>query len=465
MIQSVLLSMSGRPLSLLPLAAVLLAPAAAEAADAGRVAVVRSTETDYGIREDYTYTVVRLRYSGTRVGSELSVHFKKRGRVTLIDRGGVRAGKGCRQVGPDRARCRVRRGNATTVWGPTFSLGRGDDALWMRGVARGGMVTIDGGAGDDRVRGSAGADGLCPGRGDDRVNGGPGADLLAADGGADALAGGGGFDRLGYERRTVGVHVDLEGDADDGAPGEGDRVGRDVESVVGGRGADELVGNERRNVLDGGAEGIDVLLGGDGNDSLRTHQAGGRLEGGDGDDFLFSNYAAAFVGGPGRDVLFAGSHDSTLAGDDGEPDELRCADPAATAATADALDVVLGCAAIARSGAPGPHFVFSLGEGGYPLADLVVRRVHRFGRTLYAYVACSSDMPQPCTARVVLRDADGVLIDKTVVAQPGSFARVERTVGRRVRPTLANREYTLRLEGTDAAGAPVVVEERGLRAS
>jgi hypothetical protein len=457
--------MSGRLLLLLPLAAVLVVPAAAEAADAGRIAVVRSTETDYGIREDYTYTVVRLRYRGTRAASDLSVHFAKRGRVTLVDRGGVRAGKGCRQVGPERARCRVRRGNADTIQAPDFFLGRGDDALRLRGGARGGMVTVDGGAGDDRVRGSAGRDGLFPGAGDDRVNGGPGADLLDADGGADDLAGGGGFDRLGYERRTAGVHVDLEGDADDGSPGEGDRVRPDVESVVGGKGADELVGNARRNVLDGGADGVDVLVGGDGDDSLRTHRPGGRLEGGDGDDFLFSNYAAAFVGGPGRDVLFAGSHDSTLAADDGEPDELRCADPAATAATADALDVVLACAAIARSGPPGPRFVFSLGQGGYPLADVVIRRVHRYARTLSAYVACSSDMPAPCAARVVLRDADGVLIDETVSVEPGSFARVERMVGRGVRRTLGNREYSLRLEGTDAAGAPVIVEERGLRAA
>jgi hypothetical protein len=456
--------MSGRLLSLLPLAAVLVVPAAAEAADAGRVAVVRSTETDSGIREDYTYTVVRLRYRGTRAASDLSVRFAKRGRVTLVDPGGVRAGRGCRRLGPDRARCRVRRGNADTIWGSTFSLGRGDDALRLRGVARGGMVTIAGGAGDDRVRGSAGGDALLPGPGDDRVSGGPGADLLDADGGADDLAGGGGFDKLGYEGRTAGVHVDLEGDADDGAPGEGDRVRPDVESVVGGRGADELVGNDRRNVLDGGAEGIDVLVGGDGNDSLRTHEHGGRLEGGDGDDLLFSNYAAAFVGGPGRDVLFSGSHDSTLAADDGEPDELRCADPAATVAAADALDVVLGCAAIARSGPPGPRFVFSLGEGGYPLDDVVLRSVHRSGRFLSAYVACSSDMPAPCAARVVLRDADGVLIDETVSVAPGSFARVERLVGRGVRRTLGNREYTLRLEGTDATGAPVIVEERGLRA-
>ncbi|HZB77554.1 MAG TPA: hypothetical protein VE526_15085, partial [Solirubrobacteraceae bacterium] len=353
---------------------------------------------------------------------------------------------------------------ADTIQAPDFFLGRGDDALRLRGAARGGMVTIAGGAGDDRVRGSAGGDALFPGPGDDRANGGPGADLLDADGGADDLAGGGGFDKLGYERRTTGVHVDLEGDADDGSPGEGDRVRPDVESVVGGEGADELVGNDRRNVLDGGAEGIDVLLGGDGDDYLRVHGASSRLEGGAGDDVLWSNKPGTFDGGAGHDHVHAGGDDSTVGADDGEADEVRCISPVGTTAVADGLDIVLGCASIARSGVPGPRFLFGLEQYSDPVRPYVWRGIALYGRDLSAYVACSSDMPAPCVARVVLRDRDGTIFDKTVTVEPGSFAAVSRRVSRRNRTGLKARRYTLRLEGTDAAGAPVVIEERDLRA-
>src|SRR5918995_1825804 len=382
--------MSGRLLSLLPLAAGLVVPAAAEAADAGRVAVVRTTETDFGIREDYTYTVVRLRYSGTRAASDLSVHFAKRGRVTLVDRGGVRAGKGCRQVGPDRARCRVRRGNANTIWGPSVDLRGGDDAVRLRGRARGGETTIFGGRGDDRIAGSAGPDWIAPGAGADRVTGLGGADELRGEGpdsGADDLWGGWGHDALTYAQRSTPVHVDLEDDADDGAAGEGDLVRPDIESITTGFGAD-----------------------------------------------------------------------------DGEADEVRCISPVGTTAVADGLDIVLGCASIARSGVPGPRFLFGLEQYSDPVRPYVWRGIALYGRDLSAYVACSSDMPAPCVARVVLRDRDGTIFDKTVTVEPGSFAAVSRRVSRRNRTGLKGRRYPLRLEGTDAAGAPVVIEERDLRA-
>src|SRR5215208_1217894 len=159
-------------LLLLPLAALtLVAPAGAHAA-AGEVRVAAPWESDGDIREDYSYRVRQLRYVGAPgKASNLTVRFGKAGRATLSDPGGVRAGKGCRQAGPNRVRCRARGRKPVENAGARFVLGQGDDALRLRGIPRTGTASIAGGAGDDRIQGSAGADAIFPGAGDDQVAG------------------------------------------------------------------------------------------------------------------------------------------------------------------------------------------------------------------------------------------------------------------------------------------------------
>lgn len=142
--------------------------------------------------------------------------------------------------------------------------------------------TIYGGSLDDYLVGGEGADLLTGGTGDDVLDGGPGSDRLTGDY-QGVTPGMSGFDLADYSERAASVNVTLNGRTDDGEPGEGDNVARDVEDVDGGAGDDVLTGNELANALDGGA-GNDAIDGGAGADSLT---------GGDGDDTIQSRDSTA----------------------------------------------------------------------------------------------------------------------------------------------------------------------------
>ncbi len=155
--------------------------------------------------------------------------------------------------------------------------------------------TISGTAGSDTLTGTARADVICGlgGNdvikglgGNDQLKGGAGSDTFVASttaDGADTIVGGSGKDTASYAARTGAVAVTLDGKANDGATGEGDNVGGDVENVTSGSGADRLSGSALGNRLDSGA----------GNDAL---------SGLDGDDLLFAGYGNdSLRGGPGTD--------------------------------------------------------------------------------------------------------------------------------------------------------------------
>ena len=158
--------------------------------------------------------------------------------------------------------------------GPDALLGGEDDdtADWF---GRTDPLVVDlGQAGP--VAGGSGDDGPGPGR--DRLDSienavtGSGSDTLIGDDtdnfldggpGADSITGRGGFDVVFYDLRAEGVSVQLaagavSGSPLDGPPGARDALGIDVEGVVGGAGADRLVGSAADNFL-AGVEGDDVL--------------------------------------------------------------------------------------------------------------------------------------------------------------------------------------------------------------
>jgi Ca2+-binding RTX toxin-like protein len=81
--------------------------------------------------------------------------------------------------------------------------------------------------------------------------------------------GGLGTDLASYALRAAALKLTLNGLTDDGAAGEGDRIGSDVENLTGGKGADLLVGNALANLLTGGP-GKDILNGLAGNDIFQT---------------------------------------------------------------------------------------------------------------------------------------------------------------------------------------------------
>jgi Ca2+-binding RTX toxin-like protein len=188
------------------------------------------------------------------------------------------------------------------------------------------------------------------GPGDDSVTGGIGNDALAGGtvpDGADTFVGAGGKDSVEYSSRSAGVHVSTDGVANDGEPGEGDDIEPGVENVSTGAFADHLQGSDRNETFqDGGgdntfaggagndlfilrADGTDVVHGGDGRDTVSYFTQGdvttsldgvandgvnglsnvfGDVEvllGGDGDDTLTGSDARNRLDrGPGNDTLF-----------------------------------------------------------------------------------------------------------------------------------------------------------------
>jgi hypothetical protein len=223
-------------------------------------------------------------------------------------------------------------------------LGDGDDTGEVRNAPEGAnlSVLIDGGPGNDTLSTNRGT--VVGGPGNDTMTGemllgGPGDDRLAGtdtdnvlDGGpgADLLKGMGGIDRTTYADRTGGVHVTIDGRADDGTPGEGDDV--ETEDVNGGAGADLLLGDDGPNKLTGLC-GDDRLTGGGGNDVLEGGAGSDTIDGGAGDDIVYaaagpfgqppppaapcdatpSDGSDLVACGPGDDLVLAGAGDRVAA--------------------------------------------------------------------------------------------------------------------------------------------------------
>ena len=167
--------------------------------------------------------------------------------------------------------------------------GDGDDVVTATGRGTS-WLGVFGGAGDDRLRGGAGPDSLYGEAGNDTLDGGLGNDLLS---------GGDGVDAVDYSGRATPVSVRPYG-YDNGAAGEGDGIGDDVEVAIGGSGNDSIVD-------------FPVAYGNGGNDTLAGGLGADTLWGGGGDDLLFGGSGwgtpDAFHGGDGVDtVSYAGRH-------------------------------------------------------------------------------------------------------------------------------------------------------------
>jgi RTX calcium-binding nonapeptide repeat (4 copies) len=164
---------------------------------------------------------------------------------------------------------RVRRWSV--VW-----LVAGALAVLAVGVASAALVA--GGPGNDTLNGTASDDSLYGREGDDTLNGLAGNDDLDGGPGADTLNGGAGTDAATYGGRTATVTVTMDGKANDGEGGEGDKVGSDVEAIYGGKAGDTLTGGRNADTIDGqggndsitGGNGVDFLFGGDGNDTINS---------------------------------------------------------------------------------------------------------------------------------------------------------------------------------------------------
>ena len=247
--------------------------------------------------------------------------------------------------------------------------GPGDDVLH----GGDGADRVFGHEGNDQVLGEGGADETNGGAGNDVVDGGPGDDGLERCSsscplstndpgiGADTYVGGPGSDTLWLDHHAPGVAISINGAADDGAAGEGDNVGSDIESTVG------TTGNDTFN----GSPGPDGFSGLSGNDEI--HGAGGddNLDGGGGDDRVYgdagndkvegSDAADTVDGGPGTDQIYGDTagctfecvDPDTILARDGERDIVDCGGGADTAQV-DQLDVVAFCLVVDRTTSPPP---------------------------------------------------------------------------------------------------------------
>ena len=122
--------------------------------------------------------------------------------------------------------------------------------------ARGGQGgdTLIGSEGSNTLSGNAGADALRGNGGNDTLDGGAGDDVLDGGLGDDTLIGGDGVDTATYAntKGAVKVSLDITGLQVTGA---GNDSLSGIENLIGGTGADLLVGNAVANRLDGGAMG------------------------------------------------------------------------------------------------------------------------------------------------------------------------------------------------------------------
>ena len=213
-------------------------------------------------------------------------------------------------------------GDALAPFGVTLNGDDGDDTL----TAGPGSTDLNGGANNDTLTGGpagddftgdAGNDTMLGNGGGDDFVGGPGADSIGGGPGSDSVSYANNFSGIGEPDPLAGVSVTLDGVANDGAAGEGDNVGTDVESVIGTNGPDTIVGSPLSNSLQGGG-GNDAISGGGGGDSLSGGTGEDVLDGGPGSDFVNGDEGNdTLTGGDSSDSVQGGGGNDTISGGNG----------------------------------------------------------------------------------------------------------------------------------------------------
>ena len=177
-------------------------------------------------------------------------------------------------------------------------------------------VTVEGTAGDDKLKVKAGFDNLILGgagndsitghvSGNNRLVGGTGDDIYAVKGAGDVVIEGsnGGSDTVSTVINfTLPDNVEILRLAVGGLTG----IGNDLDNrIVGSSGDDSVFGMGGSDIIQG-LDGNDDLSGGAGNDTIKGDGGDDILQGGAGDD--------ALTGGDGSDVLFGDSGDDVIEG-------------------------------------------------------------------------------------------------------------------------------------------------------
>jgi Ca2+-binding RTX toxin-like protein len=298
----------------------------------------------------------------------------------------------------------LRGGSASTA--VTINSGGGADTVnGMDGptVIHGGEGNdgVFGGAGNDQVFGEGGDDRLRGHGGNDVEDGGIGNDDIGfspgithdSDPGADTQIGGPGTDRLRLSGHAGGMTISIDGQANDGTPGEGDNVGSDIEKIEGTTGNDFFTGSAGPDNFEGdsgddeihGAGGADDLYGGGGDDKMFGDAGNDKLQGASGADTVDGGAGLDQIYGDNASCsVFCAFDADTLLARDGEKDAVDCGG-GADSAIVDQLDVVSDCASVDRANVAPP------GPGGLAKASFAgskkVVKVSRRGRFSYSFRA------------------------------------------------------------------------------
>jgi Ca2+-binding RTX toxin-like protein len=186
----------------------------------------------------------------------------------------------------------------------TVAGGTGNDTLNFSTTTLTGIANIDGGAGNDTITGSSGADTIMGGIGNDRLSGGGGDDTIQGGTGNDILAGDAGIDTLSYAASAAGVTVNLGTNAVSGGDAQGDTISG-FENVTGSAFADMFVGSS----------GANVMIGGGGDDTFRFGLSAGKdvAQGGTGIDFIQIDTASGSAGW--MEAIAPGSNPALASGD------------------------------------------------------------------------------------------------------------------------------------------------------
>jgi RTX calcium-binding nonapeptide repeat (4 copies) len=313
-------------------------------------------------------------------------------RLVVTERGApILVGDGCIALDAGAASCPLPLVLDTGVF---VLLGDETDAIAVA-VPPPTAVVVYGGAGDDRLSGSAGLNGEAGddtisgarfadgGAGDDHLTGGPAGDHLAGGGGADVLDGGPGDDTLVDE-----TSPDHGPDRPEGGPGR-DRLdyGLHQEPVVVdlGESATQVAGTA--DVVSGFE---DVQLGG-GDDVVHGTQGRNAIWTGPGNDVIHA--------GGGSDVVFAGPDaDIVDAGRDFLTDKVACGGGEDLLLHAEELDVIRACDVVHLNG-----------------ADRPATRLRRRGRQVRVVLRCARVTPD-CRGDVVLRTRSGSVLGRAAFA-------------------------------------------------
>ena len=235
-------------------------------------------------------------------------------------RGAGAIAAGCTQATADEVRCPL--GTLATA---NVTMGDGADVVFVLNDDV--VVTVNGGLGNDDLRGGPGIDHLNGNEDNDTLRGGAGGDIL--DGGTQTAPGG---DKADYGSSSVGVSVSLDGVANDGTPGENDNA-TNFEIVEGSSHNDTLTGSALADTLRGN-NGNDTLVGGAGDDTLDGGNGADDMDGGGhtlGDTVTYNPSAADLTisldnvandGGPGEldnvrdtnEIILGGVGDDSITG-------------------------------------------------------------------------------------------------------------------------------------------------------